>query len=466
MSAPAASRSTGSRVVSARKSVADVLLKASGRPVVLAAMMVFAGLSLTRKPVRLVEAAGGVALLVIAAIEPSLLLLGSPAYAYLGVQYVPGIVLLAYPMLTLGYVGIGTLTGRRRVYPMLFGLLTLFAVWMIGSYLYGQMLGSANSLAGGILVRFLIGLGYCAITASARLNRERLLMAIVVLGTMAAVLARTVQRAVVQSSAVKATDLRVHAAGYDPNAVGNMMSWGAVASLGLLVSRRKPIWLIPMAVCLSGLPATKSRASIVALAAGVIALVMLSRTTRTKVLFAVAAVALLVFVPNVSSTVERAVLQDRASHLSQRSDQIRRDVVVKSFEVGYDHLLMGVGLGRFNSIALADPQIGQALDPHNQYGQFLAEAGLPALLLFLTLVFLALRGPRRDPADIALAALLCAMLMALTTAPELLNLAQAIPVFMVLGSMIGTSYDRRHPELDAAEPEPIPVASGLSLSHA
>jgi len=75
------------------------------------------------------------------------------------------------------------------------------------------------------------------------------------------------------------------------------------------------------------------------------------------------------------------------------SEQDRRDLLIRAIHFTAEHPLFGVGLGNFGPVSAAE--LGNTDDAwsgtHNTFAQLSAEAGIPALLLFVVLLALPIR---------------------------------------------------------------------------
>lgn len=79
--------------------------------------------------------------------------------------------------------------------------------------------------------------------------------------------------------------------------------------------------------------------------------------------------------------------QDAASAEESKEDHLF--ALTQSIEYTLDHPLFGVGLGNFD--VASGLELGRWMGPHNTFTQVSSEAGIPALLLFISLPLIALR---------------------------------------------------------------------------
>ncbi|MFI6598988.1 O-antigen ligase family protein [Nonomuraea sp. NPDC050536] len=156
--------------------------------------------------------------------------------------------------------------------------------------------------------------------------------------------------------------------------------------IGLAYARRTALWLAPAAICLSCVIASGSRAGTLAAAVGVTFYLMTLRSGfwRMLLLFVLGASALLIlwYGPSVEDLL--APLRDGSSINS--SDLHRSGLLSSSLDLIAQHPLRGVGYG--NLVQMIEISYGPRTGAHNDYIRLAAENGLPALALFLILVFL------------------------------------------------------------------------------
>lgn len=62
-----------------------------------------------------------------------------------------------------------------------------------------------------------------------------------------------------------------------------------------------------------------------------------------------------------------------------------------ALQVGYDHPLAGVGFGTLEGLSVASPEVRLQLSAHNAFAGVFAALGVPGVVMFVTLFFLALR---------------------------------------------------------------------------
>ena len=103
----------------------------------------------------------------------------------------------------------------------------------------------------------------------------------------------------------------------------------------------------------------------------------------------IASVAVAVSTPHYLSRLQSIVQGGGVDAEDQASWEARRQLLVSSVELAVRHPIFGVGPGNF-------PAVTESWHvTHNTYTEFAAEAGFPALILFLIILTLAFRNVRR-----------------------------------------------------------------------
>jgi O-antigen ligase len=170
-----------------------------------------------------------------------------------------------------------------------------------------------------------------------------------------------------------------------------------------------------------------------------ILLVGVKRGVRATVILILIGAYLLV--PWRSAVQEEIISPTRTVGNLADSDSVR----VRAAAVATDYALTkpftGIGYGLFGSAALLDPRLGIFVNTHNDYLRIAAEAGIPAILIFLFLLGLAFRSTKSGPAR-ALRPLIIVYAVGLLFANTLSNLLVTLPVWLALGVAIGLAPKR------------------------
>jgi O-antigen ligase len=186
----------------------------------------------------------------------------------------------------------------------------------------------------------------------------------------------------------------------NPNdlAVDIAINWPLCLAL-LLAARgpvRKAFWTIGLLGMLYGLIATFSRSGFIAMSVALLACfwefgIRGKRITLVVLtgILGIASVAVAVSTPRYLSRLQSIVQAGGVDGEGQASWEARRQLLVSSVELAIHHPVFGVGPGNF-------PAVTESWHvTHNTYTEFAAEAGFPALTLFVVILALAFRNLRR-----------------------------------------------------------------------
>jgi len=186
---------------------------------------------------------------------------------------------------------------------------------------------------------------------------------------------------------------RVNSVFYDPSIYGRFLVLAILASLVVVLWRRggDPLWAIAATLTIgitwAGLLPSFSQSSFVALGAGVTVAAVLAWRRRSLYLVAAGAVVLVVAVAASPAIRHKASL----SHVTSG----RSTLVSTGLKVALHHPLIGVGVGGFKrayaEVAHLRGKEPKAAASHTAPITVAAELGLPGVLAFLWLVFVALR---------------------------------------------------------------------------
>jgi O-antigen ligase len=186
----------------------------------------------------------------------------------------------------------------------------------------------------------------------------------------------------------------------NPNdlAVDIAINWPLCLAL-LLASRgpvRKAFWAIGLLGMLYGLIATFSRSGFIAMSVAFLACFWEYGIRGKRValialtgILGIASVVVAVSTPHYLSRLESIVQGGGVDADDQNSWEARRQLLVSSVEMAIHHPVFGVGPGNFPAVT----EFWHVT--HNTYTEFAAEAGFPALILFLIILALAFRNLRR-----------------------------------------------------------------------
>ncbi|MGB7585012.1 MAG: O-antigen ligase family protein [Terriglobales bacterium] len=166
-----------------------------------------------------------------------------------------------------------------------------------------------------------------------------------------------------------------------------------LAARGLV---RKTFWVIGLLGMVYGLIATFSRSGFIAMSVAMLACFWEYGIRGKRValvgltgILVVGTVAVAVSTPHYLSRLHSIVQGGSADAEDEASWEARRELLVSSVELALRHPVFGVGPGNF-------PAVTESWHvTHNTYTEFAAEAGFPALILFVTILALAFRNLRR-----------------------------------------------------------------------
>jgi O-antigen ligase len=238
-------------------------------------------------------------------------------------------------------------------------------------------------------------------------------------------------------------DGRLDGLGLNPNFLGALFALPLVAAVGLARRQRRPAWLVLAGVCLAGMVATQSRGALAAGAVGVALVLIQGRRRGIQVAIVAAAIALGTVFPGAIDAAEHAAVGGRrAAELSQNSS-IREHVAWFAAKVAAEHPLRGIGYGIFPSYAENSSGLGIYIATHNDYLRLAAEAGIPALMVFLILIWLGMKSPASGEAAVP-RAMVAAYAVGLLFANQLSNLVVSTPFWLALGCLLAAPATREH----------------------
>lgn len=289
------------------------------------------------------------------------------------------------------------------------------------------------------------GLLVLAICIASPPATSALLGVILVTGAISGVVAST-QRDYVEG--------RLQGLGLNPNYLAIYLAVPIVISIGLAARHRNLLWLAPAAGCLPALLATKSRSGFLALAAGLVFLIIQGRPQRQKMLIAlisvVAVLAILVFPVNLNELTSLGAGNRSAVELGS-DNLVRFQVALFALHSVLIHPLLGIGFGQFPQYAAVSNSFGVYITTTNEYLLLASETGLISLASFLMLLWPALR--KNAHGDMAIVrAVIVTTAVSMLFADTFGTLIVAVPFWACLGALLG-----RRP----AKPDPEPTGRPL-----
>jgi O-antigen ligase len=230
-------------------------------------------------------------------------------------------------------------------------------------------------------------------------------------------------------------DNRIEGLGLNPNYVGLLSALPLVAGVGLAWRHRAPAWLVPAAPCLAVVVASESRGAFLAVAVGVSMILMSGRSKRVRILISVGALLAALLVPGSLGVVEDAGVAGRAAAELNYNTVVREHAARLALDVVAAHPVRGIGYDMFAPYAAMAPQLGVYMNTHDDYLRLAAEAGLPALAMFLAVLWWAAKDHRTD--DLAvLRAVVLTYATGLLFANTLSNVAVTAPFWAALGCLL------------------------------
>jgi O-antigen ligase len=191
---------------------------------------------------------------------------------------------------------------------------------------------------------------------------------------------------------------RVNSVFYDPSIYGRFLVLAILASLVVVMRRRgDPLWAVAAALTIgitwTGLLPSFSQSSFLALLAAITVAAIVVWRRRSLFLVGLAAAALVL--GGLASPQVRHRLEGKSSSSLSSATGGRAPLVSKGLRVAAHHPVLGVGVGGFRH-AYAELAHLRGKEPkdaasHTTPITVAAETGIPGLVLFLWLVFVALR---------------------------------------------------------------------------
>lgn len=234
---------------------------------------------------------------------------------------------------------------------------------------------------------------------------------------------------------------RLQGFGLNPNYLGAMLVLPLVAAAGLTRRTRRPLWLVPAAVCLAGIIATESRGGLLATAAGVAVVLVDGRPRKVQALIVAAVAVACTVLPGGTDTAEHVAAGGRPAVELSSNTEVREQAARFAAEVAAGHPLQGIGYGMFPPYAERSERLGLYIATHNDYLRLAAEAGILTLAVFLVLLWRGMRGRRHG--DLAvLRAVVVAYAAGLFFANQLANLVISMPFWLSLGCLLAAPPGR------------------------
>ena len=294
------------------------------------------------------------------------------------------------PMIISAVWVIGLVQGRWRFTPAHVRLLAFAGTLMI-SYVFSPDGHDVGPFASGFF-GMLQGVGLACAALSVRLRITSIVVAIGITSVAASLFVVT---GGFGGSGVVEYDFgaytRVIAFGLNSNSLGTISAVAVAAVVGLALDKRRQLLLVGAIPSILILPDLKSRSSIGLILVGVLVAVVIRIGLRKVVAVIAAIVVFFMFTGSTLAPLYQQALGARANSDLSSTDSYRAAVIPLALELGFSHPLVGIGDGNFQRYASDSPEIGIALNTHNEFTRLLAEFGLPALIAFIVVLVPALR---------------------------------------------------------------------------
>jgi len=177
--------------------------------------------------------------------------------------------------------------------------------------------------------------------------------------------------------------------GLNPNYVGLMISVGIVLAVGLALRHERKIAYLCAPGLLLGMAFSQSRGAVLAVAVGLVILLLTQSGLLQRSRARLITVASLVAAAGTFALF--SVL--RAGTWAEQSNEQRWGAISLAIELSFSHPLVGVGWQGFPQYSASDPTLQRLMNTHNDYLRVSAEGGLIAIVLFLIFLALAFRRP-------------------------------------------------------------------------
>jgi hypothetical protein len=206
--------------------------------------------------------------------------------------------------------------------------------------------------------------------------------------------------------------------------------------VGVAIARqtRRPAWLVPAALCLVAVHQTQSRGALLGVLAGTALAVLAGKPRSHKLagcwVLAVAGLLLTAFPDQILGKIFDARPTGELTTTTGRSDITRANI-----GAALHHPLRGIGLEMFRYYTVNDPRLGVDFNTHNEFLRFAAEAGVPAMLLFVALIVPALATRKAELVPLQAGVVATCVVMLFTN--MLTTLAVSVVFWISLGCLLG-----------------------------
>ncbi|GHE27467.1 hypothetical protein GCM10017673_32050 [Streptosporangium violaceochromogenes] len=233
---------------------------------------------------------------------------------------------------------------------------------------------------------------------------------------------------------------RLQGFGLNPNYLGGLLALPTVVSFAVAGLRRAPLWALPGLVTLAVLVATQSRAALLGVLAGMIAVALPRGPRRSRPALSPVLAVLAIPVVVASVMLDAGGGARDAAEL-RRNNEARAQSAVLAVRLAAEHPLRGVGYGTFSRQAARSPEPGVYINTHNDYLRLASETGVVSTLLLTLLVHRAVRRAG-DTHERVLTGVVTAFAIMLLFGNLLSNLAVSAPFWVCLGTLLGARHSQ------------------------
>ncbi len=350
---------------------------------------------------------------------------------------IPALLILVYVM--------GLLSGRWRIGSILSVLATTLAVLLLISLQFNSGPVLATSPSRDFLT-FALGLGLCVVSISVKPRIEMLLVSLSLSSMFVAIIivAGKFEQVSVTTDPLNGQLVgRPYALGLNPNYLGLILTLGIISIAGLSMYYHR-WWLVVLTTPLwFAIAQEKSRTSIILIAIGLFMVYIVGRKVSARISTLVGAGLALALWSGGIHSVLKALLGGRINENFSSSDNVRFNLARLAIRLAVDHPLIGVGYGNFPFFAQSAPSVGILLNAHDDYLRVAAEAGIPALILLVSIFVIGIKSMRRIQCGSVALAVLVVYMGGLFTIDALSSLPLSAGIWILIGSSFGLARAAR-----------------------
>ena len=276
------------------------------------------------------------------------------------------------------------------------------------------------------LTWLLLGLLVLTVSVASPPKAGILIRVILLTGTLTAIVAQ------VQGSLLSD---RLQGIGLNPNYLAVYLATSSVISVGLALSRRNPLWLIPGSVCMSSIVASQSREGFLAAIAGIVFTAVQRASPNQKVLLTLVTISAVLLFPGDLNLITSIGAGTRPAAELNTDNIVRTQVTLFALHVAVDHPIRGIGLGQFPAYAQASGSLGFYITTTNEYLLLATETGLSSLVAMMALLWTGIRRARQGDMAIVRASVFTSII-AMLFIDLFSNPVVSVPFWACLGVLL------------------------------